>query len=126
MEPPSVIGTSPRFVRLQKTLNKYQKYNLHQSNAVYIFRNYLILPKLFNNMITTIKNLLQKAGIARPEINAMEAYEIWSNSYDNQPGNLMLDLDELIFSSLVANIDLDNKRVADVGCGTGRHWQKIY
>jgi ubiquinone/menaquinone biosynthesis C-methylase UbiE len=77
-------------------------------------------------MITTIKDLLQKAGISRQEINAVEAYEIWSDSYDNQPGNLMLDLDESIFSSLLANIDLDNKKVADIGCGTGRHWQKIY
>jgi ubiquinone/menaquinone biosynthesis C-methylase UbiE len=38
----------------------------------------------------------------------------------------MLDLDEKIFSSLLENIDLENKLVADIGCGTGRHWQKIY
>ena len=43
-----------------------------------------------------------------------------------QPGNLMLDLDEHIFSELIKNIDLQNKTVADIGCGTGRHWQKIY
>jgi ubiquinone/menaquinone biosynthesis C-methylase UbiE len=56
----------------------------------------------------------------------MEAYDFWSVSYDSQPGNLMLDLDEMIFTDLIKNIDLKNKRVADIGCGTGRHWQKIY
>jgi ubiquinone/menaquinone biosynthesis C-methylase UbiE len=77
-------------------------------------------------MITTLKNFLQKTGFLKSELNAEQAYEIWSASYDNQPGNLMLDLDELIFSNLIENIDLKNKKVADIGCGTGRHWQKIY
>jgi ubiquinone/menaquinone biosynthesis C-methylase UbiE len=77
-------------------------------------------------MITTLKNFLQKTGFAKSELNAEQAYEIWSANYDKQPGNLMLDLDELIFSNLIKNIDFNNKKVADIGCGTGRHWQKIY
>lgn len=56
----------------------------------------------------------------------MEAYDIWSGSYDEQPGNLMLDLDEQIFSLLINEISLENKVIADIGCGTGRHWQKLY
>jgi len=63
---------------------------------------------------------------AAPEKPAIEAYDVWSGSYDFQPGNLMLDLDEQLFTDLVKNIDLKNKRVADIGCGTGRHWQKLY
>jgi ubiquinone/menaquinone biosynthesis C-methylase UbiE len=57
---------------------------------------------------------------------AAEAYDYWSESYENQTGNLMLDLDELVFSDLLRGISLKNKIVADIGCGTGRHWKKIY
>jgi ubiquinone/menaquinone biosynthesis C-methylase UbiE len=77
-------------------------------------------------MISVIKNLLQKANPLSTEKGAEEAYDIWANTYDMQPGNLMLDLDEMIFASLIKNVDIKNKIVADFGCGTGRHWQKIY
>ena len=53
------------------------------------------------------------------------AYDLWAGTYDIQPGNLMLALDEEVFSSLLNPIKLHNKVVIDVGCGTGRHWQKI-
>jgi ubiquinone/menaquinone biosynthesis C-methylase UbiE len=77
-------------------------------------------------MITTFKDFLYKTGLSKSELAPEQAYEIWSADYDKQPGNLMLDLDERIFSDLIENIDLRDKEVADIGCGTGRHWQKIY
>jgi len=77
-------------------------------------------------MLTSIKKLLQKASFPNSEKDTVSAYDIWSFSYDIQPGNLMLDLDELIFAELIKNVDLKDKTVADFGCGTGRHWQKIY
>jgi ubiquinone/menaquinone biosynthesis C-methylase UbiE len=78
------------------------------------------------NMIATIKNYLQKRIPAPSEKPAVEAYDAWSAGYDSQPGNLMLDLDEQIFTGIIKNISLKNKKVADIGCGTGRHWQKLY
>lgn len=54
------------------------------------------------------------------------AYDLWAESYDSQPDNLMLALDEEIFSGLLNNINLKNKIIADVGCGTGRHWKKLF
>lgn len=77
-------------------------------------------------MITAIKSLLLKASTLISEKGAEDAYDIWSQSYDQQPGNLMLELDDMIFSGLIKNIDLKNKMVADIGCGTGRHWQRMY
>src|SRR5574338_1183189 len=53
------------------------------------------------------------------------AYDLWASAYDDQPGNLMMDLDEEIFSSFLQNIELKGKTVADICCGTGRHWKKI-
>ena len=37
----------------------------------------------------------------------------------------MLALDEEVFSGLLSNITIKNKIIADIGCGTGRHWKKI-
>lgn len=60
-----------------------------------------------------------------PETDAAPAYNIWSANYDDQPGNLMLDLDEIVLRRLLSSVDLKGKRIADIGCGTGRHWQKM-
>lgn len=77
-------------------------------------------------MIPVLRNI--KERLFRPEIiekNSADAYDLWSEDYDVQPGNLMLDLDEVLFSKLLKEKIIRNKSVADIGCGTGRHWSKI-
>jgi ubiquinone/menaquinone biosynthesis C-methylase UbiE len=59
------------------------------------------------------------------ETDPRKAYNLWAREYDSQPGNLMLDLDEKLFSELIDPLDLKGVVVADIGCGTGRHWTKI-
>lgn len=54
------------------------------------------------------------------------AYNLWSSEYDNQPENLMLSLDNVLFDTLLKKVDTNNKQIIDVGCGTGRHWLTIY
>lgn len=78
-------------------------------------------------MIPAIKNYISRRILNRPiaEKGSAEAYDLWSANYDVQPGNLMLDLDEMLFSKLLADTDIQNKTIADIGCGTGRHWNKI-
>lgn len=77
-------------------------------------------------MIAALKKILQKhTGNNIEQLSPVAAYDIWANNYDNQPGNLMLDLDEQVFSRLLNETDIENKRVADIGCGTGRHWNKL-
>jgi ubiquinone/menaquinone biosynthesis C-methylase UbiE len=62
----------------------------------------------------------------RPETEPGAAYDIWALQYDHQPDNLMLALDERLCSAMLAQVELTGKVVADVGCGTGRHWKKIW
>ncbi len=59
-------------------------------------------------------------------MGSVEAYDIWAKNYDAQPGNLMLVLDEQVFSGLLSDVEIKNKVVADIGCGTGRHWAKLF
>lgn len=75
-------------------------------------------------VITALKKLI-KGNPAILEKNSSDAYDIWSSNYDNQPGNLMLDMDETLFAELLANTNLNGKKVADIGCGTGRHWNRL-
>ncbi|MBL7730223.1 MAG: methyltransferase domain-containing protein [Chitinophagaceae bacterium] len=54
------------------------------------------------------------------------AYDLWAEAYDQQPGNLVLDLDEALVTELLKPISIEGKSIADIGCGTGRHWAKLY
>jgi len=78
-------------------------------------------------LIKTFKKYIHRHVFSSPvkEKEVVEAYDLWSENYDSQPGNLMLDLDEILFSNLLDTVDLKGKHVADIGCGTGRHWAKI-
>src|SRR5579862_507169 len=98
----------------------------HNCLYPYLLKQRQLNAEFITAMIETIRKFLRKGSFLTFEQEATEAYDIWSFSYDNQPGNLMLDLDEIFFDELIRNIDLQNKVIADVGCGTGRYWQKIY
>lgn len=79
-------------------------------------------------MLAAIKNYIQSriSGPALTEKSVVEAYDLWSANYDRQPDNLMLHLDGKLFSQLISKVDLKDKQVADIGCGTGRHWPLIF
>jgi ubiquinone/menaquinone biosynthesis C-methylase UbiE len=78
-------------------------------------------------VIDILKNYVKQHFFHSPikEKESVEAYDIWSVNYDDQPGNLMLDLDDTLFSDLLQDLNLARKQVADIGCGTGRHWDKL-
>jgi ubiquinone/menaquinone biosynthesis C-methylase UbiE len=71
------------------------------------------------------KKYFLKNAFHSPDTDPETAYNLWADSYDSQPDNLMLALDEEVFSALLDQINIRNKVIADVGCGTGRHWKKI-
>ena len=79
-------------------------------------------------MVEILKKIIQKSPFHSPlkEKGSVEAYDIWSENYDAQPGNLMMDLDEEVFSALLNGVVLKDKHIADIGCGTGRHWSKLF
>ena len=78
-------------------------------------------------MLATVKNYI-KSKITTPvtEKGVVEAYDLWASDYDMQPGNLMLHLDGMLFKGLLEGLDLNDKLIADIGCGTGRQWPIIF
>jgi ubiquinone/menaquinone biosynthesis C-methylase UbiE len=82
----------------------------------------------FSSLISALKKAVLHTGFFNPvkEKKSVEAYDIWAESYDVQPGNLMLDMDEEVFTNLLAEVNITGKQIADIGCGTGRHWPKLF
>lgn len=56
--------------------------------------------------------------IVQREIDTLEAYQDWASTYD-QGFNPLIAVEEPHVRHLLG--DLDGKRVADIGCGTGRY-----
>jgi ubiquinone/menaquinone biosynthesis C-methylase UbiE len=68
--------------------------------------------------------LRRMAGSPEP-MDPVRAYDLWSSSYDDQTDNVLIALDEQLVGDLLQRLVLKGKAIADVGCGTGRHWEKI-
>jgi ubiquinone/menaquinone biosynthesis C-methylase UbiE len=77
-------------------------------------------------ILNKLRQILPPSLFSLKETEPEDAYNTWSQYYDAQPDNLMLALDEAIFKTLFAKVDFHNKIIADIGCGTGRHWKKMY
>jgi ubiquinone/menaquinone biosynthesis C-methylase UbiE len=76
-------------------------------------------------LLDMIKRRIRLFVQGKKELRPAAAYDLWASTYDDQPGNLLMYLDELVFTAMIESINLQNKVIADIGCGTGRHWQKL-
>lgn len=77
------------------------------------------------SLLNTIKNGIRRFVRKDTALDAAKAYDIWASSYDAQQDNLLIYLDELVFAEMSKDISFEGKVVADIGCGTGRHWQSL-
>src|ERR1700722_13952548 len=75
-------------------------------------------------LLTSLKNRLIHHFRTR-EIIPSKAYDKWASTYDAQPDNPILFLDNLLFKEMIEKTDLEGKRVVDIGCGTGRYWEEL-
>jgi ubiquinone/menaquinone biosynthesis C-methylase UbiE len=59
------------------------------------------------------------------EMDPTSGYDLWSSTYDLETDNLLVTLDDEMFGRMLQRVPVRGKVIADVGCGTGRHWKKI-
>jgi ubiquinone/menaquinone biosynthesis C-methylase UbiE len=59
------------------------------------------------------------------EMDPASGYDLWSSTYDEELGNLLVARDDVLFAELLERVRPRGKIVVDIGCGTGRHWRKI-
>lgn len=79
--------------------------------------------------MTLLQHIKKKVRLlvqGKKEMDATQAYNRWAATYDDQPGNLMIYLDDEVFTTLMGSVAIENKVIADIGCGTGRHWPKLF
>jgi ubiquinone/menaquinone biosynthesis C-methylase UbiE len=74
-------------------------------------------------------SLLRRIGLpfrsAVRRVTPVEGYDQWAATYDRQPNNVVFALESGLFSEMLARIPIEGSIVADIGCGTGRHWPEI-
>jgi ubiquinone/menaquinone biosynthesis C-methylase UbiE len=61
----------------------------------------------------------------RVTLDPVDGYDRWAATYDSEPENLVMEVDQAVFADLLARVTLTDKAVVDIGCGTGRHWAKL-
>ena len=67
----------------------------------YFYKN-LILQEM--SAFTRLKEFFVRR-VGRSDMDPEPAYDLWSEQYDNQPGNLILSLDRELFSILIKGLD---------------------
>jgi ubiquinone/menaquinone biosynthesis C-methylase UbiE len=93
-----------------------------QVAPVYQLNNIIFNAWYTTNMKFSIRQFFRQSRVKKPA----DGYNTWAGSYDDQPHNLILQLDREILQGLLQTVSLFNRQIADIGCGTGRHWTELY
>ncbi|MBK8550888.1 MAG: hypothetical protein IPL53_07415 [Ignavibacteria bacterium] len=76
-------------------------------------------------MIDKILNKLRNTPPSR-RLSSPEAYKLWSAFYDDQPDNVVLYLEEKLFSEMISQVNFKDKKLLDIGCGTADIGRKFW
>ncbi len=77
---------------------------------------------MLKTLIAKLKTILNYNNQIKPSA----AYDLWAGHYDDQTNNPLIYLNDKIFDRLISALPIEGKVVADIGCGTGRHWDKLF
>jgi len=57
-------------------------------------------------------------------LNARDAYDLWAPTYDDKSSNPLILIEEKLLAPFFQELDFREKRVIDLGCGTGRYFDQ--
>jgi len=77
------------------------------------------------SLLNLIKKVVRRIVPPKQPLGAAKAYDLLAAAYDSQSDNLLIYLDDQVFATMSESISCEGKVLADIGCGTGRHWQKL-
>jgi len=77
------------------------------------------------SLLNLIKKAIRRLVPGKQALGAAKAYDLWAATYDSQSDNLLIYLDDQVFAAMSESISCKGKVLADIGCGTGRHWQQL-
>jgi len=77
------------------------------------------------SLLNLIKKAIRRLVPGKQPLGAAKAYDLWAATYDSQSDNLLIYLDDQVFAAMSESISCEGKVLADIGCGTGRHWQQL-
>jgi ubiquinone/menaquinone biosynthesis C-methylase UbiE/uncharacterized protein YbaR (Trm112 family) len=85
------------------------------------------LPRVVRPAVLVWRHLRRmfRARLPARRLTPDDAYRLWSETYDAEPDNVMLDVERGVFDQLIARARVADKIVVDIGCGTGRYWERI-
>ena len=86
----------------------------------------LVIIRTLNRIGRAARRYAATGRFRATPLNASDAYDLWAELYDDQPHNILIAMDDALFADLVATSSLKQKRIVDVGCGTGRHWDALF
>jgi ubiquinone/menaquinone biosynthesis C-methylase UbiE len=72
-------------------------------------------------IVQKLRNCLLRKKVAEADA----AYNIWASTYDKQKDNPIAYLNGCVFKDMLSPVDVEDKIVVDIGCGTGTSWEPI-
>jgi glycosyltransferase involved in cell wall biosynthesis/ubiquinone/menaquinone biosynthesis C-methylase UbiE len=82
--------------------------------------------EIYRQQVDRFTEARRRRTAPRAPMDPTQAYDLWSATYDDEIDNPLLFLDDQLLSNLLAGVpavSIEGKVIADVGCGTGRHWR---
>lgn len=77
-------------------------------------------------IVNKVKSLLHKhIFFPKKKVDPAVAYNLWAETYDEQDNNLIIYLDNAVFTHIISNTEMVGKTIVDFGCGTGSHWKEV-
>lgn len=73
-------------------------------------------------LLSRLRRFVAHRASGPESLNARTAYDLWSRSYDDATGNVLLFAEERAVRPLLDSVSLTGATILDAGCGTGRYF----